>query len=67
MSLELSLHDAMLGAVSQLRAFAMKLCRNPDQVDDLVQEAIGLDVGARKSRPHEDAQIRRDLLFEVGH
>ena len=26
MSLEPSLHDAMLGAVPQLRAFAMKLC-----------------------------------------
>jgi RNA polymerase sigma-70 factor (ECF subfamily) len=30
----------MLGAVPQLRAFAMKLCRNADQVDDLVHEAI---------------------------
>ena len=40
MSLQPSLHDEMLGAVPQLRAFAMKLCRNADQVDDLVQEAI---------------------------
>jgi DNA-directed RNA polymerase specialized sigma24 family protein len=30
----------MLGAVPQLRAFAMKLCRNVDQADDLVQETI---------------------------
>jgi len=40
MSLQPSVHDAMLGAVPQLRAFAMKLCRNVDQADDLVQETI---------------------------
>ena len=40
MGLQPSLHDAMLGAVPQLRAFAMKLCRNVDQADDLVQETI---------------------------
>ena len=34
------MHDAMLGAVPQLRTFAMKLCQNIDQVDDLVQETI---------------------------
>jgi RNA polymerase sigma-70 factor (ECF subfamily) len=34
------MHAAMLGAVPQLRAFAMKLCRNIDQADDLVQETI---------------------------
>jgi RNA polymerase sigma-70 factor (ECF subfamily) len=35
-----SVQDAMMGAIPQLRAFAMKLCRNPDQADDLVQETI---------------------------
>jgi RNA polymerase sigma-70 factor (ECF subfamily) len=40
MNLQPSVHDAMLGAVPQLRAFAMKLCRNVDQADDLVQETI---------------------------
>jgi RNA polymerase sigma-70 factor (ECF subfamily) len=40
MNLRPSMHDAMLGAVPQLRAFAMKLCRNVDQADDLVQETI---------------------------
>ena len=40
MSLQPSVHDAMLGAVPQLRAIAMKLCRNVDQADDLVQETI---------------------------
>ncbi len=40
MSLQPSVQDAMLGAVPQLRAFAMKLCRNVDQADDLVQETI---------------------------
>ena len=40
MNVQPSVHDAMLGAVPQLRAFAMKLCRNVDQADDLVQETI---------------------------
>jgi RNA polymerase sigma-70 factor, ECF subfamily len=40
MSVQPSMHAAMLGAVPQLRAFAMKLCRNIDQADDLVQETI---------------------------
>lgn len=40
MSVQPSVHDAMLGAIPQLRAFAMKLCRNVDQADDLVQETI---------------------------
>lgn len=40
MSVQPSMHAAMLGAVPRLRAFAMKLCRNIDQADDLVQETI---------------------------
>jgi RNA polymerase sigma-70 factor (ECF subfamily) len=40
MSVQPSVHDAMLAAIPQLRAFAMKLCRNVDQADDLVQETI---------------------------
>jgi RNA polymerase sigma-70 factor (ECF subfamily) len=40
MNVQPSVHDAMLGAVPQLRAFAMRLCRNVDQADDLVQETI---------------------------
>jgi RNA polymerase sigma-70 factor (ECF subfamily) len=40
MSFQPSLHDAMLGAIPQLRAFAMKLCLDVDQADDLVQETI---------------------------
>jgi RNA polymerase sigma-70 factor (ECF subfamily) len=40
MNVQPSVHDAMLGAVPQLHAFAMKLCRNIDQADDLVQETI---------------------------
>ncbi len=40
MSLQPSLRDAMLGALPQLRAFAMNLCRNADQADDLVQETV---------------------------
>src|ERR1044072_828624 len=40
MSLQPFLHDAMVRAVPQLRAFAMKLCRDSDQAEDLVQEAI---------------------------
>jgi RNA polymerase sigma-70 factor, ECF subfamily len=40
MNLQPSVQDAMLGAVPQLRAFAMRLCRNIDQADDLVQETI---------------------------
>ncbi len=40
MSVQRSMHAAMLGAVPQLRAFAIKLCRNVDQADDLVQETI---------------------------
>jgi RNA polymerase sigma-70 factor (ECF subfamily) len=40
MNVQPSMHAAMLGAVPQLRAFAMKLCRNIDQADDLVQETI---------------------------
>ena len=39
-SLEPLLRSAMLGAIPQLRRFAMKLCRNADQVDDLVQETL---------------------------
>jgi RNA polymerase sigma-70 factor, ECF subfamily len=39
-SLEPSAHTAMLEAIPKLRRFAMKLCRNADQVDDLVQETL---------------------------
>ena len=34
MNVQPSVHDAMLGAVPQLRAFAMRLCRNVDQADE---------------------------------
>jgi RNA polymerase sigma-70 factor (ECF subfamily) len=40
MSLQPSLHDALLGALPPLRVFAMNLCRNADQAEDLVQETI---------------------------
>jgi RNA polymerase sigma-70 factor, ECF subfamily len=42
MSPQPALHAAMVSAVPQLRAFALKLCRNADQADDLVQETIAL-------------------------
>jgi len=32
--------DAMLAAIPRLRAFAVSLCRNGDQAEDLVQEAL---------------------------
>jgi RNA polymerase sigma-70 factor (ECF subfamily) len=35
-----SVRDAMLAAVPSLRAFAKSMCRNSDQADDLVQEAL---------------------------
>ena len=40
MCLDPATEDAMLKAVPELRAFAMALCRSPDQADDLVQEAL---------------------------
>src|SRR3974377_1733473 len=40
MCLDPATQDAMLKAVPDLRAFAMGLCRSPDQADDLVQEAL---------------------------
>jgi RNA polymerase sigma-70 factor, ECF subfamily len=36
----LSSTDALLAAVPKLRAFAISLCRNGDQADDLVQDAL---------------------------
>jgi RNA polymerase sigma-70 factor, ECF subfamily len=40
MSLDPIVHDAMLEAIPRLRAFAISLCRNADQADDLVQETL---------------------------
>jgi len=40
MALEPSFRDAMLEEVPKLRAFAMSLCRNSDQADNLVQETL---------------------------
>src|SRR5712691_11028909 len=40
MSLDPTVRDAMLTAIPGLRAFANSLCRNADQADDLVQEAL---------------------------
>jgi RNA polymerase sigma-70 factor, ECF subfamily len=39
-SLEPPVRTAMLDAIPKLRGFAMTLCWNADQVDDLVQEAL---------------------------
>ena len=33
-------HAAVLAAIPQLRAYALSLCRNSDQANDLVQEAL---------------------------
>jgi RNA polymerase sigma-70 factor (ECF subfamily) len=38
--MEAALRNDMLAAIPKLRAFAMSLCRNRDQADDLVQEAL---------------------------
>jgi RNA polymerase sigma-70 factor, ECF subfamily len=40
MSLDPVVRDAMLAAIPRLRAFAISLCRNGDQADDLVQETL---------------------------
>ena len=40
MSLDPSVRDAVLAAVSSLRAFAISLCGNVDRADDLVQETL---------------------------
>jgi RNA polymerase sigma-70 factor (ECF subfamily) len=40
MGVQSSVQDAMLAAMPQLHAFALKLCRNPDQANDLVQETM---------------------------
>jgi RNA polymerase sigma-70 factor (ECF subfamily) len=40
MNMEQSARDAMLGAIPQLRAYAVSLSRNEQQADDLVQEAL---------------------------
>jgi RNA polymerase sigma-70 factor, ECF subfamily len=35
-----TIHGEMLAVIPQLRAFAVSLCRNRDQADDLVQETL---------------------------
>jgi RNA polymerase sigma-70 factor (ECF subfamily) len=40
MSLDSNFHDAMLATIPRLRAFAVSLCRNGDQADDLVQDTL---------------------------
>jgi RNA polymerase sigma-70 factor (ECF subfamily) len=40
MDLDPSVYATMLAAIPRLRAFAMSLCRDPDQADDLAQEAL---------------------------
>ena len=39
-TVEASVRDALLGAVPNLRAFAISLCGNIDRADDLVQETL---------------------------
>src|SRR4051812_11998106 len=40
MTLEPAVRTAMLAAMPRLRAFAIALCRNGDQADDLVQDTL---------------------------
>src|SRR6201990_2258970 len=40
MTLDPSVRDAVLTAVTSLRAFAISLCGNVDRADDLVQETL---------------------------
>jgi RNA polymerase sigma-70 factor, ECF subfamily len=40
MTLEPTIRDAMLAAIPRLRAFAIWLCRDGDQADDLVQDTL---------------------------
>src|SRR4030088_3370762 len=40
MMLEPPVRTAMLEAIPKLRAFAISLCRNGDQAEDLVQDAL---------------------------
>jgi RNA polymerase sigma-70 factor, ECF subfamily len=40
MTLEPEIRDTMLAAIPKLRAFAISLCRNGDQAEDLVQETL---------------------------
>jgi RNA polymerase sigma-70 factor, ECF subfamily len=40
MTLEPSVRDPLVAAIPRLRAFAISLCRNRDQADDLVQGAL---------------------------
>jgi RNA polymerase sigma-70 factor (ECF subfamily) len=40
MTLEPAIRDALLAAMPKLRAFAISLCRNSDQAEDLVQETL---------------------------
>src|SRR3981081_2756322 len=38
--METSVHDAIVSSMPQLHAFAIKLCRDADQANDLVQETL---------------------------
>jgi RNA polymerase sigma-70 factor (ECF subfamily) len=40
MTLEPTVRDPLLAAIPRLRSFAISLCRNGDQADDLVQSAL---------------------------
>ena len=40
MTIELSMREPLLAAIPRMRAFALSLCRNPDEAEDLVQEAL---------------------------
>jgi RNA polymerase sigma-70 factor (ECF subfamily) len=40
MTLAAEIRDTMLAAIPKLRAFAISLCRNGDQAEDLVQETL---------------------------
>jgi RNA polymerase sigma factor (sigma-70 family) len=40
MTLDPSVHSAMVATIPKLRAFAISLCRSPEHADDLVQETL---------------------------
>jgi RNA polymerase sigma-70 factor, ECF subfamily len=40
MTLDSSVHSAMVATIPKLRAFAISLCRSPEHADDLVQETL---------------------------
>src|SRR5258707_13855098 len=40
MTLEPTVRDPLLAAIPRLRSFAISLCRNGDQADDLVQDTL---------------------------